>query len=229
MELSAITEKITIHFSSIQVLHPTTISVIGPTFCGKTQFVKNVILNKLFDPEPDQIFWVYSKPQSATDELDKRFGNFWMYKSFNSELLDRIRNYPHVKKLVILDDQMTVLADNPELSKLFTEDSHHCNTTVMMLMQNPFPKGKSMRDVSLNSHYKILFQNQNDELSMRNILNRLELDKNKTWLHEIYEDATRKPFGYLIVNCHPHSSREQKYITDIFEEDGPVMYRKNCI
>ena len=36
------------------------------------------------------------------------------------------------------------------VTKLFTKKSHHCNTSVIYLVQNVFPKGKESRTISLN-------------------------------------------------------------------------------
>jgi hypothetical protein len=128
--------------STFKFLHPTTVSVIGPTLSGKTHFVIKCILESKFSPMPDKILWVYAKDQQAVRDLESRLPNFRMFSDVDSDLLHEIRDDPNVKKLVVLDDQMSRLANSEELSRLFTEDAHHCNTTVMMLMQNPFPKGK---------------------------------------------------------------------------------------
>jgi hypothetical protein len=81
-----------------------------------------------------------------------------------------------------------------------------------------------MRDVSLNSHYKVMFRNANDELSMRNILNRSVCGNIRQCAHEIFADATHNPHSYLILNCHPLAPVELRYITDIFSTDGMTVY-----
>jgi len=114
--------------------HPFTAIVSGPTGCGKTSFVLNVIDNAdtLIQPTPDKIIYYFAEYQLMFDKyshVDFRQG---VPKS--SEIED-IRD-----ALVILDDMM-IEADQKILN-IFTYKSHHREISVIFLVQNFFNKNK---------------------------------------------------------------------------------------
>ena len=43
----------------IKFSHPTTIMIAGPTFSGKTTFVRRMLHEEMIDPSPQRIIWVY--------------------------------------------------------------------------------------------------------------------------------------------------------------------------
>ena len=47
--------------------------------------------------------------------------------------------------------------DSPIISKLFTQ-GRHINTSVILLLQNAFPKGKYNTSISRNAQYMVLFR-----------------------------------------------------------------------
>ena len=66
--------------------------------------------------------------------------------------------------IFVLDDFM-----NERILDLFTKVSHHCDVTCIYLTQNPFPRGKFSRSISLNAHYIIVFNNPGDSLGLRTL------------------------------------------------------------
>ena len=62
------------------------------------------------------------------------------------------------QSLVALDDLIHYPKD--VITKIFTVDSHHYNFSVMFTTQNLF--NKSIREISLNSHFVVLFKNCSD-------------------------------------------------------------------
>ncbi|GFT88585.1 uncharacterized protein TNCV_905021 [Trichonephila clavipes] len=62
--------------------------------------------------------------------------------------------------LIVLDDMMNDVTS--EISQMFTMGSHHKKYSIILITQNLFPRVKSMRDISLNAHYIILFRNNRD-------------------------------------------------------------------
>ena len=62
---------------------------------------------------------------------------------------------------IILDDLMAEATDSPVVSRLFTQGRHR-NASVILLLQNMFPKGKFNTDVSRNAQYLALFRSRSD-------------------------------------------------------------------
>ena len=54
-----------------------------------------------------------------------------------------------------------------------------------------------MRDISLNSHYLVLFKTARDQSSMATIARQM-LGKNYKLMLSAYEDAVRPKYGYLL-------------------------------
>ena len=64
------------------------------------------------------------------------------------------------RTLVFIDHLMT--ETDKSVSNLFTKGSHHCNLSVLHLVQNVFDKNKHTRTISLNAHYLVIFKNPRD-------------------------------------------------------------------
>ena len=78
---------------------------------------------------------------------------------------------PRHNNIIILDDLMAEATDSPVVSRLFTQGRHR-NASVILLLQNMFPKGKYNTDISRNAQYLALFR------STIAIGNKLELSEN---------------------------------------------------
>ena len=124
--------------------HPFTCIVAGPTGCGKTTFVTRLLRNSstMIDPSPERVTWYYGEWQSAYENLDIP----------NLHLEGLPTSFDASKRnIVVLDDLMA--ETDERVTNLFTKKSHHCNTSVIYLVQKLFPKNKESRTISLNSQY----------------------------------------------------------------------------
>ena len=139
----------------MKLIHPSTIIVSGPTGSGKTQFLSRFLRNKLLEPFPSRILYLYSDWQQEFDNLLEAVPEITFQRGFPDKLMDSFS--PHSTNLLILDDQMSKVGDTKELADLFTKGSHHRNLTIIYIVQNLFDKGKSMRTASLNAQYLIMF------------------------------------------------------------------------
>ena len=128
--------------------HPFTCIVAGPTGCGKTTFVTRLLRNSstMIDPSPERVTWYYGEWQSAYENLD--IPNLHLEEGLPTSFDASKRN------IVVLDDLMAETDDR--VTNLFTKKSHHCNISVIYLMQNLFLKNKESRTISLNSQYIVV-------------------------------------------------------------------------
>ena len=112
--------------------HPFTCIVAGPTGCGKTTFVTRLLRNSstMIDPSPERVTWYYGEWQSAYENLD--IPNLRLEEGLPTSFDASKRN------IVVLDDLMA--ETDERVTNLFTKKSHHCNTSVIYLVQNLFPK-----------------------------------------------------------------------------------------
>jgi hypothetical protein len=204
--------------------HPTTIVLAGPTQCGKTHFLATAIQDKRFQPEPQRIVWVFGEWQHAYEELAQQVPHIQFVKNFSSELYESFD--PSVRNLLVLDDQMENSAAHKrgenDVSKFFTQGSHHRNLTVVYIVQNLFNQDRSMRTVSLNTHYMVLFKNPRDATQVRTLGCQM-YPENSRILTDAYRDATTKPYGYLLVNLRPNACDALRILSDVFEKE-PTAY-----
>ncbi|GIY56632.1 uncharacterized protein CEXT_247941 [Caerostris extrusa] len=119
--------------------------------------------------------------------------------------------------LIILDDLQDRLTE--KISELFRVVSHYRNISVTLLLQNVFPKCKAMGDISLNSHYIILFKNSRDMSQINCSACRL-YPLNSRFMSDAYIKATSRPYVYLVVDLHPRMDEEHRLRESLF----PDMY-----
>ncbi len=201
----------------IRFIHPSTFLLAGPTGSGKTHFVCKVLTDRLINPFPSRIIWIYSEWQDSYDRISVIYPYIEFIKGpITEQLYESI--IPTKNNLLILDDQMTNSGKKDEISKLFTQGSHHKNLSVMYLVQNLFDKGKQHRTVSLNSHYIILFKNPRDNIQP-GILGRQMYTSNWKAFVEIYKEATNEPYGYIVLDLRQETPDDFRIRSNIFKDD----------
>ena len=211
----------------LQLKHPTTCLVSGPTGCGKTIFVSRLLTSPgMISPKPSRIIWFYSEWQTIYSDISSKLniefvknGNILqIYESLNSA----------VENLIILDDQMSSgdVAQKKQTVKLFTQGSHHRNLTVIYIVQNLFDQGSWSRTISLNSQYIVVFKNPRDSAQI-NYLAQQAYPRDSKFLVESYLDATQKPHSYLVINLTQECDQWMRVCTNIFPGEESQIYVEN--
>ena len=101
--------------------------------------------------------------------------------------------------LMVIDDQMEDEGGGKRTVNLFTRGSHHRSLSVIYIVQNFFHQGKNSRSISLNSHYSVLFKNPRDKLQILTLAMQTYPGSTDFFIKR-YEEAVRRPFGYLLVD-----------------------------
>lgn len=206
--------------------HPSNILIAGPSGSGKTQFVKKLVEWKdtLFDPAPQKVVWIYKEWQPAYTLLTESVDNILFLNGIPTQEEDIVAD-PSVPHLVIFDDMLG--KDEEEIKLWFTRKGHHRKASVVYITQNLYDQTKANRTISLNAHYLVLFKNPRDKQQVDTLSRQLRTP----WLNHAFDDATKEPFGYLLVDLKPYTPEHLRFRTDLFhrwtEEGGPVVYVKN--
>ena len=96
--------------------HPTTIQLSGPTGCGKTRLVRRILEERLIQPFPSRIIWVYGEWQDDYKAIqDQLYVEF--VHGYSDTLLDSLDATE--RNLLILDDQMGEASDSKSLAQAF--------------------------------------------------------------------------------------------------------------
>ena len=101
------------------------------------------------------------------------------------------------KNLVIIDDLMT--ETDGRVTNLFTKKSHHCNTSVVYLVQSMFSKNKESRTISRNAQYIVACKNPRDATQVTHLARQLYPGRVK-YMQEAFKDATSSSYGYLLID-----------------------------
>ena len=204
--------------------HPTTVAVTGPSQVGKSFFCIKLLneLNDLMTPCPTQIIWAYGV---RDDEQMDTILQVSPTVEFTEELPEK-RSFcnPNQKTLLILDDLMDEVGRDKEIAKLFTMNSHHCNTSVITIQHNLFNQEKFSRTQNLNTHYNTLFQSKRDKSQITR-LNTSMFPQYPKFLQSAYDQAVEgKDFKYLIVDSHPRTPESLSVVTGIFKDEIPQVF-----
>ena len=111
---------------------------------------------------------------------------------------------------------MTEAKCDQRIADVFTKGSHHRNISIMYLTQNVFPQGRACRDIASNTQYLVLF---NDPIDRQQVatLARIIYPSTSVIFMGKFEDATARPYGYLILDLKSSTSKQDRLQTDIFD------------
>ncbi len=94
---------------------------------------------------------------------------------------------------------------------------------MLYLTQNLFPPGKLSRTISLNSYYMLIFRNPCDSLGITTLAKQM-FPKRTEYLMEAFRDATSKPYGYLLIDCHQLTPENLCLRTNILPGERQIVY-----
>jgi hypothetical protein len=205
--------------------HPLTATIAGGTGSGKTVFMAKFLenLNVMLDTEIEEIIWCYGISQKFHSELADKIRVPIRFLDTLPDI-DTITSLHSKPKILVLDDMQE---DSEKFVPLFIRGSHHRNLSIFMLIQNVFGQGKGMRDLSLNSHYLVLFKNPRDQGQIGCLARQID-GQNSKYIIEAYRDATSIPHGYIVFDFKQDTNDDWRIRTKIFpgEENSIYVPRK---
>ena len=189
--------------------HPFSMIVAGPSRCGKTYWVINLLLNakERIDPIPEKIVYCYAHWQPKYDVLKEHIDFVHWHEGMPSKsFLDEISN-----AIVILDDLMAESVNDTGIMGIFTKRSHHQNISVILLMQNLYEQGKRSVTIQRNTQFLVLFKNPRDRLQIKTLAMQMFPEKWRKFL-ERFEHETKKQHGKVILDFSSDTSDENRIV-----------------
>ena len=201
--------------------HPFNCIISGPTSCGKTHFLKNLLENRhiLIKNSQEKIIFCYKTWQNSYSLIKNNIPNV----IFNQGLLESEQLDSLTDAYIIFDDLNNECINCEYIMNLFTVGSHHQRISVFVLTQNIFAKGKYSRDISLNTNYIILFRNPRDQLQLQ-IFARQMFPGNSKFLIESFNDATKKPYSYLLIDLKQTTEQKNRIQSGILPGELRIIY-----
>lgn len=158
-----------------------------------------------------KIQWFYGQWQDSYNDMKK------LGVQFTEGLPNFDKNLSDIKSsdnnIIVMDDLMTLAQDSMTVSNLFTQGRHH-NVSVIMMLQNAFPKGKYNSDISRNASHTILFRSNADRRQINFISNRIFCDYSSKFM-EIYTKETCKPQSYVVIENTDETISEKQIVLDL--------------
>jgi len=176
----------------------------------------------MFSEKVASVLYCYGVYQDRYNQMMIDIPNIRFHEGVPSlETLQEMRDgHFHV---VVLDDLMESVVSDVNIQKLFTQHCHHYHFTVILVYQNVYVQGKYARSIAVNTHISVHFENKRDVRQIRTFASQL-YPKNPKAFIEAYEDATRLPYGYLVVDCSPGTSKEVSWRSNIFPDQYTIVY-----
>ena len=200
---------------------PTTAIISGPTGSGKSTFIFRIIENVsvMFKEKVYKIYYFYTFWQNLFERFQNK--NVSFIKGLpNEDIIDKVTDANH--NLLILDDMQMTALNSSFIANLFSRESHHKNFSVFLILQNFFHQGKYGRDISLNSHYLILFRNKRDKNIIKILGTQIGLGKK---LENVYLDATNEVYGYIMIDLTPSGDSTYMLRSHIFPDEYLIVYK----
>lgn len=183
--------------------------ICGMSQSGKTDLARKILKTQAYDHEFKNVMWCYSMFQP------------WFLESNEINFVSGIPETYENIDLMVIDDLMNSIT--PLIAQLFTVGSHHHSISIILILQNLYPKSKLMRDISLNCHYFILFRNTRD-VGQLLCFARQAFPKQSPFFLHAYKSSTEKPFSYLLVDCHPMTHEKFRLRENIFPDESGIYW-----
>ena len=147
----------------MDLIHPFTAIVSGPTSCGKTQWCMQLInhASDIMSPPITNINYSCGEWQPSYDTMK------------NVKFVEGIITLPHCEEntLDIIDDQMADAGKT--VAEIFVKGSHHKNISVVFIVQNLFHHNREMRTITLNAHHIVLFKSPRDKSAVNTLASQM--------------------------------------------------------
>ena len=183
---------------------------------GRLFFISKLLENiETFAKEPPEtILYVYKVWQSKFDEMKSVVNGFI---EDNENIIHQIKEISHGQRIFVIFDDLINSKSLVDIATLFTVDGRHMNMSMAFLTQRMFVNNEYFRQISQNSDYFCIFKNPRNSSEIRTLAQ--QLTPGSLDLIEIYKEATKNPFSYLLINLTQECDPNVKYLSHVFDEN----------
>ena len=216
--------------------------VVGPSECGKTRLIFDMLTTDTFYQPFDKIYYCYRHWQAIYNRFRKSFSNieFIQITGDNFDIINTLASETQsntfqkgvdtddnkYKTLMIFDDVAEEILKNDDFSNLATSGRHK-NISVIFIKHNLYQQGKHSVTIDKNTTHLILMKNPRAGRQLQILGTELG---NKKFIEECYRKAVEEqPYGHLLIDLTPHCIESLRYCSSIV--NGPSSFwvpRKNA-
>lgn len=204
--------------------------IVAAASSGKTTWCFNLIRfrKEMFPKEPpSKVMLCYSVYQSLYDDMIREIPEIILKPGLPTydELIALGDNdqggIDH--SLLLIDDLMSELCQSRDMEKLFVNLAHHRKISVIYMAQNLFFQAKCSRTISLNMWYFVLLNARRDRRQLKQLASQILGGGKTEQFLEIFDDCTKKKYGYLFVDVSPHGEKKHMFRTNILPNEGATV------
>ena len=190
--------------------------VSGPSRCGKTFFISELLENiDTFSKDPPEtVLYIYKVWQTKFDEMKSVVDGFI---EDNENVVHQLKELALGQRVFVIFDDLINSKSLVDIATLFTVDGRHMNMSMAFLTQRMFVNNEHFRQISQNCDYFCVFKNPRNSSEIRTLAQ--QLTPGSLDLIEIYKEATKNPFSYLLINLTQECDPSIKYLSHIFDEN----------
>ena len=197
------------------------IFVCGPSRCGKTVFIKDLLQNipSITKQNISKVIYVYKVWQQIFQDM-KLQGLVDFFFKEEENIVEKIKKLSFGEYSLVIFDDLINSKNLEEISNLFVVDGRHSNYSMIFTSQRMFVNNEYFRQISNNCDYIVVFKNPRNYSEIRTLAQQLtpmSLD-----LLEIYTKATKDPFTYLLINLTQECNEDVKFLSHLFDYDHYV-------
>ena len=184
--------------------------ISGPSRCGKTFFVSDLIENiEAFSKQPPStIIYVYKVWQTKFDEMRSIVH---MFIPDNENIVNQLKDLAIGQPIFVIFDDLLNSTSLGDISNLFTVDGRHMNMSMAFITQRMFVNNEHFRQISQNCDYFCVFKNPRNSSEIRTLAQ--QLTPGSLALVDVYMEATKDPFTYLFINLTQECQPKVKYLS----------------
>ena len=130
-------------------------AVCGPSCCGKTELIFQMLLKNTFYPKIKSIYYFYQHEQPKFSSIERNL-NIFFTKIAGFDFISQLENC-----LFVFDDSCEEIFSDKEFSKLATAGRHR-NISVIYVKHNIFQQSIWSRTIDLNTTHIVLFRSPRD-------------------------------------------------------------------
>jgi len=185
--------------------------IFGSSGAGKTEFMLSVIRQKLIEPWPKNVFYMYGVDQpfmttwNETESTPIKF-----IKGLNFDEIDTLE-----PSVLIMDDLL--LSNNQNVAEIFTAGSHHRKISTFFMTQSLFPNCPIFRTMSANSSYFVLFHSQRHFRQINTLAHQIFVGQEVNRIINAYKRVAKRQRGFIVLSFDPELPDELTVVTDWFE------------
>ncbi len=205
---------------------PSSLSIYGPSFAGKSSFVARLIskANCIYERPISRIVYFYRVwDPNLFPKLEREHDVEFIQGPLTCDWVNENIAPPPADggqktsvELVVSDDWDDISVKE---TPIWTAMIHHLQFCVVLLLHEMFSKNPAYRIISLNSTYIMVMRYIRD-CSVAQCLGKQFDAYNPRRYHAIYKAATAQPYSYLFHDLHQSTPDKYRLRSNILCENG---------